>query len=551
MVPTIPNTMQPKQLLKIAIPLLGGLLLCILIAFFFSLIVPYNMDEFSAYHPIICHHYPENKHNIFRENCKQYDLEIFGTNLILPLRSYYYIGSFAAIIYYPLFLIFKSPLSSRLLGIIALAISGFLLGKMFNIRHRVIMLFLLMFFPYFFGHATGTGDLVFTTTSIFLIYLLATAWFSKVQARYPLLIALIIFGGVWAKLTYFWLVPGIGLMLTERYYTAKALWQNSKHRVKNNIKTKTLIKKIIMQGLCAGIICAALIGVLLFSKSPLSGQPYIQSALAGKGAVMSKEVSARALWNHGVMKTLRNPLEATHRIFFVKSNMITKMYGLAMMLFVPAAITMLLTLGKIPWRACRAAILYFIAFAASIGIMLFTPGSWAAHHALLAYPFLIISIFLTVGLLQKVHNVSAILFGVFIIANVYLFFSFPFQNIRPHDDWSKIKINRILNDDYLASKYFYVVVDWGMYYYQGLYGPHKQSVLYLEPLTAPAQITQLKRLSKLHDRKLLFIYMNPSQSNLHLIFQSTPLKRCRLADAAGIWQITLEPDENPKNRCMD
>ena len=63
-------------------------LICIVIAVVFSRYVPINMDEFVQYHPLLCHFYPLNTLNIYREPCGLYDLDLLGTGLVLPLRAF-------------------------------------------------------------------------------------------------------------------------------------------------------------------------------------------------------------------------------------------------------------------------------------------------------------------------------------------------------------------------------------------------------------------------------------------------------------------------------
>ena len=59
--------------------------------------------------------------------------------------------------------------------------------------------------------------------------------------------------------------------------------------------------------------------------------------------------------------------------------------------------------------------------------------------------------------------------------NIILILTYPMQMIRDHDDWSKMDLHKVLLDPGLSSQYIYVIADWGLYYYQGLYGNHDQS----------------------------------------------------------------------------
>ena len=183
------------------------------------------------------------------------------------------------------------------------------------------------------------------------------------------------------------------------------------------------------------------------------------------------------------------------------------------------------------------------------------------HHTILSFPFLILcALTLFNSLREKGQYVlksrfwKILLFSwlaLFFLLNSYLFVTFPRQEIRHFDDFSKIKINEILINAYLAENYFYVAIDWGIYYYQALYGHPSQGVLYMTPLNKQWQIEKLKELSREYDRKLLFVYNSRKKaSNLDLIQESFPLKPCHLVDADSIWQILLEVDESEENICL-
>jgi hypothetical protein len=179
-------------------------------------------------------------------------------------------------------------------------------------------------------------------------------------------------------------------------------------------------------------------------------------------------------------------------------------------------------------------------------ITLLIERAWAMHHTVLSFPFFILSIFSTIELLRKYYPekfpiIVSALFIVFVVLNSYFFINFPKQKVREHDDWSKIKIHKILQGRELAKDFFYVAIDWGMYYYQGLYGSDSQSVLYMEPLNSQSQIEALNELKRKYNRKLLFIYRNDnSSSDLSLIRESFHLKEYGTTSQNQIWRIMLE-----------
>src|SRR3990167_3854313 len=125
-------------------------LICIVIAVVFSRYVPINMDEFVQYHPLLCHFYPLNTLNIYREPCGLYDLDLLGTGLVLPLRAFGYTGSIVSVLYTPLFLLWRDVESARLFGCLLLTVQAFCLAKIFRCKMWIAFAGISAFFPYAF-----------------------------------------------------------------------------------------------------------------------------------------------------------------------------------------------------------------------------------------------------------------------------------------------------------------------------------------------------------------------------------------------------------------
>ena len=518
------------------------LIIGIVIVMLFSKVVPLNMDEFLFYHPIICNYYPWNKLNTFRESCQGFDLNFLNMGPIIPLRAFPYIGSFPCIYYYPIFLIWKSPLSARLVGVIFLMLQAFLLSKIFRIRALFVFLGLLLFFPYFFQHMVDTGPIGFQTTCIFLLYFLANKWFTTITIGYPLFIAVIIFLNIWTKPTFFWLLPGISIIFLLQ------IWEN-RHKL---FSKKESILLFIQQAALSILLLIALLSILFLSTEPSNSsvRPYIN--LIGDLHYYTFQELLRGDWlSSGVVRALINPLEATQRIFEpLPPTLLTYLWDILLYLWVPLILVILWKHSFLRQNLISTVILY-ISFILTLFIIIRTKNSLHMHHAILAFPFLILSILSIISLvinnklLDKIgyfqKRFLIMLPVIFYILNAIFFNTFYKQPIRNHDDPSKVVVNSLLNSTDLAKKYFYVVIDWGMYYYQGLYGPKEQSVLYMEPLFLQGQIDQLKELSRSHNRKLLFIYNSRgTASNIPLIFSSFGVKRWDKIDESSVWQVLIE-----------
>ena len=315
-----------------------------------------------------------------------------------------------------------------------------------------------------------------------------------------------------------------------------------------------------------------LLSLLFFSKDRY-GYHYFELVSGSNPPNLKILADFDELSSHQVFRAMANPLEATQRIFSVneKISMLSYIYGVSLILFIPLCLMILLVFfykkRKCLKQQALKVLLLYLAFIITAAIVFITPGTWAMHHIIPAFPFLILGIFGAISALKSlfekeakayyinsIYNIPRIiifsLFLFFMLFNLYFFISFSKQPLNGSDDWSKIKLNGILKDKYLASNYFYVVVDWGMYYYQGLYGPDEQSVIYIGPLNSMEQMNNLKKLAEDYNRKLLFIYTRPSESDMELIQKSFDLKKCSLVDDKWVWNILLEKDDSLENPCF-
>jgi len=547
----VSSTNKKQLFLKILFLLLFGFSIILT----FSKYIPPNMDEYSLYHTLMCHYYPNNSLNVFRENCQGYDLNLLNTGLVLPLREYAYMGSLTSLIYYPLFLIWKNPDSARFLGIILLFLQAIILSKLFKSRIEYVFLGLISFFPYFFQHVVDTGDVGLQCCGVFLVLLLFKKWFMTYKTKYAALISFVIFLGVWTKLTFFFVLPGVGSIVLMQ------ILQNKKQFLK-----KRVVKSALYGIIIATILLLGLLSLLFLSTSPSNSheRPYLNQIMNSKSQDLGEIINIKILQSR-LFKTLLNPFEATQRIYsdvttYTHSGSVKPpnlfVYFYDFLVYLTPFIFWIIVRHKNKQHQTLAttSLIFYFAFVLTLFLILKTENTWAMHHIVLAFPFLILSYLAIIDLLKETKiGRKVIVFGfiIFILMNCYFFFTFYHKEFPSQTDFSRIKMNGLLKNEYLANNYFYVVTDWGMYYYQALYGDKSQSVLYMEPLRDAWQVNALKELSKKHNRKILFIYNSKVMSSDHnLIENNFVLKDCSVITSQSVWKIRLEYDTDPRNICF-
>lgn len=522
----------------------------LLIVFLLHKIVPYEGDEFSQYHPILCRYYPLNALNTFTDGCDVYALHVLGTSLVLPLRSFYYVGSFPSLIYLPLFLLWKSPMSARWLGLLFLTAESWILGRLFRIKQRDIFAGLLLFFPYMFAHAVDTGPVAFQLLSLFLLAFLFRRWTRTLQSRYPLLVALVLFCGVWTKLVYILLLPGIAALFVLSVYEE---WGRM-------IEDHTM-KKFWTQALWCGALFTALTAVLLCSTGVLEqgNGMYGQELLRGGDAWSLQDLESRFDRIYAV-QVLVNPYGAAHRIFQVWNvPVITGIYDALTFFALPLLIILGFFLIPSEWKRLNRAAIFYAVFGCTLLLIVRVKISWAIHHVILAFPFLILSalaFFEALVLTDETRRATALrritqlVVLCLLIVNVIVTVSFAFEPTQSNNDRSKLAVEQVLADPMLAQRYLYVATHWSVYFSQALYGDRRQGVLYLHPLNSSDQIQALKELAASQRRKLLFLVNEREQdADLSLLRRSFLLKPCGALSGSGAWQVLLQPDAetNPCN----
>jgi hypothetical protein len=103
----------------------------------------------------------------------------------------------------------------------------------------------------------------------------------------------------------------------------------------------------------------------------------------------------------------------------------------------------------------------------------------------------------------------------------------------------------------LSKNYFYTTIDWGMYFYQGLYGPKDESVLYIENFTHdPLTLGTLTHYKEQYSRKLMFVYIKQIPGPQADVLKYDPgLKECSLTKNNAVWGLLLDSDNSPLNPC--
>lgn len=489
--------------------------------FFFVLKVPYQMDEFMFYHPIACNYFPQAKLNIYREACGSYDLKI-GQNW-LPLRSFHYVGVFNALVYFPLYLLWPSPESVRILGMIFLLSFVILSCRFTMAKFMMGWVFALSSFPILFQFLVDTGPVAFqgcvyaATLCICSLMMRAQLGWKYVTLS-ATLVGILSFFAVELKAFYLYLVPALIIPILSEAWVAVRFTSGRRAR---NFAARGL-------SIAFTYAYAALISILLylpiFFARTRSGERYGDQILSFGGFEPPTDLASflRRLsqFPGGYFEDF---WLFAHRIYPDETELTDVVtclyYGLAALLLI-LALRCRTTLLAVK----RRMVVLLIASIVTMLLLAMNEKAWAGHHAIFVFFPFFLSLLCAFACLEASpfrRWGRVILLGFFGLSGCFIGM---LANAKPTSDNS---FDRAIILDELRSKdwgenYLHVVVDWGFYYLLALYGPRSQAVLYVEPLGNEAQIAELRSTARAEGRKLLFIGKRHSVSNFRLIEETFP-----------------------------
>ena len=519
----------------------------LVITLVFSALVPFHMDEVIAYLWIRCYDYPGN-FVIPNDDCTGFwSMNFLGTGIILPLRVYFYAGAIPSLFYYPIYLVWKSYLSARWLGVLWVLLQSFFIQQIFRIPIQRVFIGLVIFLPYVFQHIVDTGPVGLQITGVFAILWLTKKWTQTPKLLYPVSMALIVFVSIWTKLTYGWMIPGIlalqGLLLYEERDRLKKM---DREHLLNQIYLSIMI-------------CTVCTSALLFSTAvknpmqmPLLDQLFMQSGKSYSWITMLNDVQILP-----GLRVLLNPLETANRLYSTNpAGALAYFYSFFVYGSLPFILFALWSAKRISKTAIIRSSLGYGIFIITLFIIAKNREVWTMHHTVLALPFFIFAVAsLYAGIdWAKASNASLrraaqCIATLFVGLNVYFFLVMISQPIESEADPSRLVINDLLGDEYLAQNYLYITLDRGMYFLQATYGHPDQRNIFREPLKHDWQVKDIKNVLKSDNRKALFIYDTKVQlTDLDYVRKHFTVERCKAISETAVWQVLLEESEE-KNLC--
>ena len=459
----------------------GGSVLLMALAWTSPRWLPYNMDEFVHYQPLGCATAPLSERlGEFRESCHLYDLRLPFTDRPLPLRSYLYIGSLPAVVFYPFWRLLQDPVAARVQGACFLLLAGVLAARYLRVRLRSVALAGLAFpvVPVTFLADEGPAGLSIVLLLAALLLLRRSVAADSPRER---LLAggasgIALFLGFWTKLLFVWWLPAL-LLQGQR-----------------DVRTGRRPSRSVVGPLVALALAALLPSLGLLASKDNEGRPYYASLTRAR---VSTDSEATAGTGAHLFRYLVDASLAATRTLTVPSSPTDAL---------PAVLAAALLVWGLRARPTlrRDVLLLLASFAATFALSLPSPYTRWPHHVVLALVFLVMALAHVVDALPRTALAAA---GA-AVAVVWLSLALRLPSATPllESSFEKDALLRFVRAEGLDRRTLQVHTSWGTYYIAQLFGDPARAVVYLKALPDDERrLREIRRLASEIGRPLLLV----------------------------------------------
>ena len=474
---------------------LGAAALVALVAFS-PRVLPYNMDEFVHYHALGCATAPLGQElPSYRDGCGLYDLRLPLTRLWLPLRSYYYIGSFPAAVFFPLWLLIDDPVAARVQGGLFFVAFILLAARLLGVRPALVLLASLVFPAFVLAFIVDQGPVALSALLLLVALLAMRRSLAAVQERSDLRHRLLgargcaavaggtVFLGLWVKLIFGWWLPAIGLFALVAL--AKARRPDESFRG----QARRLAPVLLAGGLALFVPTA-----LLLASVDIDGRPYGSALTRGRISAEPAQVEA------GAARLARYMTDAS---LLAPRNVALPSAPLDVM---PAFLSGLLLLAGLARAHERRR---EIAGWALLGLVTFALASTSAftqwpHH--FAFPVLFLVLALAVSLQVGCRVVMCAAAALVLVLWVSLALRWPDATFPRDSSAGKDELLAFVRTRGLDREMLQVHSSWGTYYIAQLFGDPERMAVFVKGIPDdPRQLREVSCLARERGRPVLLI----------------------------------------------
>lgn len=447
-------------------------------------LIPFDMDEFAAYHPLGCHAFPLSaKHDEFRERCGEYDLTPPFLGRPLPLRSYTYIGSLPVAFFYPLWRVIHAPVSVRIQGALFLLAIAALGARVAGTSFPRSLLALLVF-------PALPGAIVVDTGPVGLSLVLLLGALLLLRGREespgrPAVISAAVAGvlaflGFWVKPVFAWCVPAL------------ALWTwGSQVRRASSPRARIL---------AFGLALALPAAWLMLSRTS-SGRPYLDVL---RVADFSAEPEVAGVVASRLAGHLASGASLAPRVLTWPASPLDRL---------PLAVgAALLGYGLLKCERRRGVLLWLGAAALTFGVTVWSGRAGPAHHLAFSLVFVFLAMATALGPPPGARGLVVGTGLALLVLAISLAWRYQAVETHPRSNHARDRLLTWIRATGRDRTAVQLHASWGTYYIAHLFGHPRQVVLFSKKFARDEDhLSRARAIASAERRILLLITCEPER----------------------------------------
>lgn len=440
-------------------------------------LVPYDMDEFTAFHPLGCALHPLTRElNVYRERCGEYDLSPPFLPWRLPLRSYLYIGSLPVLPFAPFFFLLRDPVSVRVQGAVFLFLAFVLLRVLLGSGYVTVLAAAILFPLFAASFLIDTGpvglSLLLLLSSLVLLRLSIEEESSWAGAA----AGLALFLGVWVKIVFVVCLPGVAILA--------GVWafRGGEGHPKERLWRASGALLLTFVPLC----------ILLLMSRTQDGAYYFEVARRGKVSLEPEDVAGVA---RGLSAYFTDASLAVPRVLSFSSSALDYLPGLGCLA--------LLFLG----RRDVEVVAYAVASGSTFLLTGLSGRAREAHHAVFFITYLVLGMGRTLATIPRARLLPPL---VILFTWGSLALRARSAEVDPRRNFEKDALLREIRATHLDERTIQLHASWGTFYIAHLFGSPREAVLFSKKFPERRDLLQTaKRNADSLGRGLLIVTRKP------------------------------------------
>ncbi len=489
---------------------------------------PPNMDETIQYHSLACVSHPLSEYHSFREPCDgSYDLNVLGQ--WLPMRSYHYVGASSGLIYYPVFKLFPSYLSARLVGLFFLVLVAVGVSRLVDAPPMLALGIVGINLPMMYQMISDTGPVGYQLVAMVWVPI-AVRGLAKAKSAWrfaflSIVVGLFLFIAIEQKAFFFVVVPS--MLLTGITLAVLSM-----------IDERQWARKVCTAGirLIPAAVLTATLSLLLFRAEVTSGGTY-WSLLQGHSDRFSvTDLTGQAGHLFYLARLYFLDLSSFgNRVYaygeWVSTALTLCYWGVVLLVMIHGAVYFRKKMSTPEVALTKKAVVLLAASALALALINFNRNSAAGHHLIFAFPFLLAAIVLALNSLNPLRLRNTCIVAMCLL-QILLVASLLQRTPRPESAWERLDMFKLAGQSPFSDS-IVVHLDWGTYYLHALYAPAGQLVMYAEPLNETSELEKILSIGSRLNKKLSFIVRAQSASDFGMVRKRIPELK-RMDEALGI-----------------